>query len=59
MNPPRLLFHASIRSEGLNASRINYAVSADGNRILLNELQPANLPTATTVVVNWTTELNE
>jgi serine/threonine protein kinase len=59
VNPPRLLFHASIRSEGLNASRINYAVSADGNRILLNELQPANLPTATTVVVNWTTELNE
>ena len=59
LNPPRLLFHAPIRSEGLSASRINYAVSADGNRILLNELQAANLPTSTTVVVNWTTELKE
>jgi eukaryotic-like serine/threonine-protein kinase len=57
VNPPRLLFHAPIRSEGLSASRINYAVSADGNRILLNELQLGNQPTATTVVVNWTTEL--
>ena len=58
-SPPRVLFHARVRSEGLAGSRINYAVSADGNRILLNELQEGNLPTATTVVVNWTTELKE
>jgi eukaryotic-like serine/threonine-protein kinase len=58
-SPPRVLFRARVRSEGLAGSRINYAVSADGNRILLNELQEGNLPTATTVVVNWTTELKE
>jgi eukaryotic-like serine/threonine-protein kinase len=58
-SPPRALFHAPVRSEGLNASRINYAVSADGNRILLNELLAANLPTPTTVVVNWTTDLKK
>ncbi len=53
-SPPRVLFYAPVRSEGLAGSRINYAVSPDGNRILLNELQQGNLPTATTVVVNWT-----
>jgi eukaryotic-like serine/threonine-protein kinase len=58
-SPPSVLFHTPIRSEGLDAGRINYAVSSDGSRILLNELQPANLPTPTTVVVNWTSELKK
>ena len=58
-SPPRALFYAPIRSEGIAGSRINYAVSADGERILLNELQQGNQPTAHTVVVNWTTELKE
>jgi eukaryotic-like serine/threonine-protein kinase len=56
-SPPRVLFYAPVRSEGLAGSRINYALSPDAKRILLNEPQQANLPTATTVVVNWTTEL--
>src|SRR5262249_53286998 len=56
---PRSLFYAPVRSEGLAGSHINYAVSADGSRILLNELQQANLPKTSTVVVNWTTELKK
>ena len=43
---------------GVLGSRINYAVSPDGKRILLNEL-PQISKQSTTVVVNWSAELRK
>jgi len=54
---PHVLFHAPVQYGGILGSRISYAISPDGKRILLNVLQEAGGQQNATVVVNWSSEV--
>jgi len=55
----RYLFPAQIREFIGPSSRTKFGVSRDGQRILVNALQPESVRTPITVVVNWVSELKK
>jgi hypothetical protein len=55
---PKVLFEAPFWPGGGTASR-HYAVTADGQKFLINAVPEAQGSSPITVVMNWTTALNK
>jgi len=56
---PVALFDSGLRPEGLTESRSSFAVSADGQRFLVNAIAADAGRVPITVVVNWAADLRK
>jgi len=55
--PPKPLFQTRVRPASLGEERSSYAVTADGQRFLVNNLVDENAPQPITLVLNWIANL--